>query len=1624
LAASTRTPRTFANLLRLFSPTVVAGQLPIFTSVLMSDDIHKKLQASRKELLDIGLRNNLINFRKTTKNLTFVQGDTSAVFDALYVNEKSLGFGSTGRAVRKSELTRSNVQGGDREEGLAPTDLELLEELSVSGALAPDTRRAETDSARSGGRRASQVRLQTALDDERLFLQLLKIKLEAQTFIEEQGVNTLFVALGFLHWYEADSSVEARKAPLLLIPVSLERTSALEHFKLVYTGDDLVINLSLDAKLKTDFGIKLPQVDLDADLTPEDLEQYFAAVAKAVRMQKRWSIEQDELVLGFFSFAKLLMFQDLDPQSWPKEKSPAKHDVLTRLLARGFSDLEPKFAEDVNVDSVVEPGDIRFVKDADSSQTQAILEVRSGSNLVVQGPPGTGKSQTITNVIAELIAQNKTVLFVSEKMAALEVVKRRLDESHLGDAVLELHSQRATKTSVLKELARSLEQGKPLNGKGEQDIKNLKEVQESLNAYCEVVAAHVGNSGLPFLDVLGRYMKQKREWPALSPLAFKPMRLWTFDTFAERRDLLLQLGLQLNAMGRPDKNPYWGSLRTYFTPIEEASASDALNGSLGLLAQLQDIASSLSRRLMLSQPVTVQDVEVVCRAARRAEEAPKLQGVQLSTQDWQLRRDALFVLIRAGQSMSELRQKFAGLLIDAAWEQDLLPVRQALMTYGSKWWRFMSGEFKGAKRKLQAVAKGALPKEAESMLAMVDAVIDYQQHKRAYDPLESLGEALYGAQWQGNISDWMVLRRITEWVVALHDDLGKGNIPEGIVTFLSGNADASGLGEMVVSIERCVADLSNELSKVSVALGMEAQTKAGRLDMRMAPVIELATQLSGWKDGLLELYQLARFNALSEKLYQETLGEFADYSASCEQPQELVPLLELTWYAGLVESAYALHPILQRFDRVQHEHRIKRFRELDLASLRHSQTQLAAKVWEAKPNINQPGEMAVLRAELNKKRRHLPIRQLIHKAGRAIQQIKPVFMMSPMSIANFLPPGMIDFDVVIFDEASQVKAVDAFGAILRGKQVVVVGDTRQMPPTDFFGRDIDFDDEDNTTGDIESILSMFKAAGCWERYLRWHYRSRHESLIAVSNAEFYDNKLVIFPSSGANPAATGIRFDHLPEALYDRGRTRTNKGEAKAVAQAVMDHAIKTPQLSLGVAAFSVAQRDLIQIEVELLRRRMAEAEPFFIQHPNEPFFVKNLENIQGDERDVVFISIGYGRNESGKIAKEFGPLNKDGGHRRLNVLITRAKMAMRVFCNFKADDLELDASAKHGVRALKNFLKFAETRQLEVAHETGKAADSPFETEVIEALRDLGHNVEPQVGTAGYFIDMAIKDPDRPGRYLLAVECDGAAYHSSRSARDRDRLRQGVLEGLGWTFHRIWSTDWFRNRSQELGRVVDAIHAAKAGADQSAPTPLPAEPRVEHVITRDLTTLDAPAEFAKPYLKARLPAVTGRELHEADNATLAGLIQAVAAVESPVHVDEVAKRLMDAYGVSRAGSRITARLSEALQYAAAQRLIDVRGGFVYAIGGDPVQARDRSSFSSTERKIELVAPEEIDAALLDSVRLGFSLMPDAATAAAINLLGFGRATQRIAAVAEERLAQLTRAGLLVKSNGALTLPT
>jgi len=518
--------------------------------------------------------------------------------------------------------------------------------------------------------------------------------------------------------------------------------------------------------------------------------------------------------------------------------------------------------------------------------------------------------------------------------------------------------------------------------------------------------------------------------------------------------------------------------------------------------------------------------------------------------------------------------------------------------------------------------------------------------------------------------------------------------------------------------------------------------------------------------------------------------------------------------------------------------------------------------------------------------------------------------------------------------------------------------------------------------------------------LKFHYRSKHESLIAVSNKEFYDNDLFVFPSPDAEQDELGLRYHHLPDTTYDRGGSRKNKKEARVVAERVMDHARNRPDMSIGVATFSSTQQEAVRDQLEMLRRQDPSCEDFFNAHPDEPFFVKNLESVQGDQRDVMFISVGYGRDDDGKVTMNFGPLNSEGGERRLNVLTTRAKYRCEVFTNLRPEDIDLHSTDARGVEVLKEYLKFAETGTLDMATPTGGEPDSPFEEAVADALRNEGYRVEHQIGQAGFSIDLAVVDPDRPGRYLLGIECDGATYHSARMARDRDRARQAVLESLGWTIHRIWSTDWFRNPQEQLSRVVVAIEKARRRADAKDRNSMP-DPSAEHEETSRNPDVDtenegtspedsqkapagrsssngetstqnpsdgkAPTEHAtsieradesehdlsisEPYEAASLDIQVSVSLHEVSASQLATWVRRVVQTESPVYAELVARRIMNAAGVSRLGRRIKEAVRSGIDHAARQGWIEEDDGVLSLPDQRDLPVRDRSDADSNTRE-------------------------------------------------------------------------
>ena len=1568
--------------------------------------IAAQLTQSRKELLDLTLRNSLLNFRPSrTRGLKIIDEIPREVFRILVRDRRAMSF-------RPADT--------DAEAAPVPNDQEIPAELLF--LMAAD------DEPDQPADRHTDSKLETPYDRTQLGLRLRNTFRLAHTSLEEQGVNILYLALGMLHWYESDSSQDPRWAPLILVPAALSRTDARTRFKIAFAEEEIDANLSLEEKLKQDFDIRLPPLPDAEDI---DVDDYFHRVASAVASQGRWSVDADAIHLGFFSFNKLLIYKDLDTASWPENEAPSSHAIIQALFGKqGFEEPDSTIAEDDHLDEHLDVSDTHQVVDSDSSQTLAVIDVKNGRNLVIQGPPGTGKSQTITNLIAEAIASDRKILFVAEKMAALDVVKRRLDEIHVGDACLELHSQKANKRAVLDELKRTLGLGKPRLSDPTEDRALLAANRARLNDYCRAVNTQIGRSGVSVHDVVGRLAQLARsgpaEWP---PVTIDGAASWTRAEFTRRLDQVDALRALVSIIGAPVEHVFWISGRRSLLPMDRSAVAGALNEAADTAGALRRALDDLQALLRLeTKPDSMVELTTLVRSVLRAADAPDLVGVDHRHPAWLDGAESLVGAAHAIGTLTDLHDGYDRLLTPAAWEAAVEPYRHPIRTWGPRWWRFCSGAYRRACNGLRDLCRDTLPADGATQLAIVEAILEAQRLDRTVEASRDLlSRLLPDRMVDGDATQRRLLGETVSWLNELHADKASGRLDVIVHEILDRALDRTVLQ---AHAERCRTAMEAFAGALDAVVA-QLETVPARVpdvhalsNRRFAPVTTWLQRARGEIDSLNDI---VRFNQQATRLANDGLEAVIETAISWpEAGVHLTAHFEHTWLTALITTAFRDNPSLAEFDGDSHEQIIERFRQLDLDLFQHNRALVAEAHWQRLPSGQGGGQIGVLQREFQKKRRHLPLRKLMTEAGNAILQIKPVFMMSPLSIAKFIPPGSVRFDLVIFDEASQVRPVDALGAVLRAGQAVVVGDTRQLPPTSFFDHTADEDDdatETTATADLESILGMFCACGAPERMLRWHYRSRHESLIAVSNHEFYDNRLVLFPSPDAQREETGLHFRHDAGTCYERGnRKRFNAGEAGIVADAVMEHAQRRPNLTLGVAAFNLSQARRIEDEVELWRRADPSTETFFAEHPEEPFFVKNLENVQGDERDVVFVSVGYGRMEGGYMPMNFGPLNQEGGERRLNVLITRARRRLEVYSNFVADDLDLARTNARGVAALKTFLHYAETGILDVPKASGQDADSPFEEAVADELRARGHTVDHQVGSAGFFIDLAVVDPRRPGRYLLGIECDGATYHSARSARDRDRLRQQVLEGLGWTIHRIWSTDWFMHPQREIEKVDEAIRRAGSGKHRpAARTKPPPSIPVERI--DDGSPMAGQGERGQPYRIATpnlQPGFLTSSSDVADGAVLEQVRQVVQ-VESPIHVEETALRLANAAGLQRAGTRIRARVRGLAHRGRTKGLLRMKGDFLWRMEPERVEFRRRDSeLPGRLRKPNMIAPEEIGAALQCAVHSSYGIDENGAITEASRLFGFQRVGKEIKTRFQAVLRDLVTSGNLQVRDGQL----
>ncbi|MCB2409150.1 DUF3320 domain-containing protein [Hymenobacter lucidus] len=1610
------------------------------TPVSPSATLLARLHASREELLDLGLRNPLLNFRPSpARGVVVTQEQSAAVYEVLVRQGKPMYFLA---APEAKKLVATPLFESVTTAAILPEPSGSLPPLSDSAAQvdargeAPETAQLEETSnllpGLSEAERHSLLtdnKLQTAEPLAKLEARLLNTYYTARTSLEEQGVNILYLALGQLTWYEAESSQEPRQAPLLLVPVLLERGTAAERFKLRHTGAEIEGNLSLQAKLRASFGVSLPLPEVEEELRVAD---YFGAVAQAVAGLARWQVAPDSIALGFFSFGKFLLYRDLDPATWPIENGLLEHPAIAALLGTdtGFSDAAPTIGDTAFLDTESPAQELHQVLDADSSQLLALLAVQEGRNLVIQGPPGTGKSQTIANLLAEAIGAGKKVLFVAEKMAALEVVQRRLENLGLGAACLELHSHKANKKALHDELKQTLSLGRPAAAPAVADqMAQLPRYRQALNDYALAVNAPIGRSRLTAQQVVGELLRLNEERGAveLPRLAITRLADWTDADAAHAEAQAARLQATLQKIGKPKSLLFWGSELTVLLPADQEALTQRLREAPTTVAALQAAADTLAHLLGLPAPPERAAAEALLPAARHAQLAPPLAGMAVADAVWSHSAGRIGELLNTGTSYTALHQQYDAVLLPEAWSQQLLAERAAVLSYGEKWWKFLNGDYRRAKKRLQSLWRGPLPDEASAILPVIDAIHEAGRHAQAVQEAEAWAGRLLGPAWQGLRSDWPQLRKATDYLTLTHQRVAQRQLPAELLPYLSNAPSTAAIGAPLAALETALTRHRAAVQAVAEALQLNEARRfgpEGRLEFQ--PFTTQQEILAAWLADVPALRLTTEWNNVAA-VTAENLPELLLLAETWEPAaHHLAAAVRQTWLEFLQRQAYAQHPALRQFERASHEETAARFREADEDSLYH-RVRAMQQHFSQLPNAQASGQMLLLRNEFAKKTRHLPLRKLMQQAGRAIQAIKPVFMMSPLSVASYLPPGAVEFDLVVFDEASQVKPVDALGAIARGRQLVVVGDSKQLPPTSFFdsltgaGEEAD---EENVTADIQSILELCKARQMPERMLRWHYRSLHQSLIAASNHLFYDDKLVIFPSPGGQ-GQMGLVYHHLPGTHYERGTTRTNPLEAGAVAQAVLHHARTTPRLTLGVVAFSMAQRQAIEDALEKLRRQHPETEEFFNRHAHEPFFVKNLENVQGDERDVILISIGYGRTKDGYLSMSFGPLNGEGGERRLNVLITRAKQRCEVFTNLTADDLDLTRTKAKGVAALKTFLNFAQRGVLNQNQETSRAMESPFEEAVHRALTARDYLVRPQVGSQGFYIDLAVVDPDQPGRYVLGIECDGAMYHSARSARDRDRLRQQVLENVGWKLHRIWSTDWFRDPQRETERAVQAIEEARrlAALDETEEV----EEAVETVeMPAGITREDAPSgpvALAEPYQLAQLPAAARQqEVHQHPMGRLAGWVAQVVAIESPVHIDEVTRRIALATGATQVGVRIRKSVADAVRLAGNLRHIRPEGAFLWAptMTAATVPLRDRSTLPAASRKLHFVAPEEVAKAILTIVQHSFALERAAVVLPTARLLGFARPGEEMRQQIDAAVQALVEQGAVLETNGVL----
>lgn len=1343
----------------------------------VQDDLESRIPAPttkqdlwERKLLDFTLRNSLINMRASSV-LSFVSFDIDKLEDRLQQNVD----------IQIQHFPASPFPTTEKSGFFNSSDFCDLKHLVSSGVD-------------SGCLYA--YRKEKELKD-----QLKKLYRSSRVALEENGANTLFLNFGVVRWFETTTSDIPRYAPLVLIPVDILRKGGEIGYVLRLRDEEPIFNITLVEYLKQAYRVDISAImPLPTDESGLDIRRIFDFVSSKISCLPRWEL-REEMNLGLFSFSKFVMWNDIHNHRHVIEQNP-----IIRSLIEGkvlVNDIPSQPAS--TFDSSINPCDIALPVDVDSSQMKAVVDSGNGRSFILFGPPGTGKSQTITNMIANALYRGKRVLFVAEKRAALEVVQSRLAKVGLAPFCLELHSNKVNKQHVLQQL-QDATKVRHIAHNDEYDVtsESIKVQREKLSAY--VRALHTkSDKGLSLHDCISRYLSIDGDFMPSFPVDLNAAEI---ESCAEQ---ICELDTVFRLTGYPTKSPL-ALLSPKDTDIDTTDKIENLLGSLSTytndLRELHKILSEQYHFESSLQFYSLYDYLTAVDEIADVASCPSAALLELIDNSYELK--SLKETVENGKQWAELALKLKVACKEQVFSlnaHDLLNEYQTIMAKNFIA-RFFS--LKSFYRKLLIFYPEL---EKSGIEAFVFDLCKYADGKALVDGQASRLSSLFGD---------VVFTRVDAWE----------KMSETI-------AFAEKLTSTVKSIDQA-AYAQNKQALLSVAgkwveihsatFGrIKALVESGHNFLKNVAALDTLTDSDEWHNGSLSDAMLIVKTWNDNK---DGLRSWCQYTSRrknlCDLGLEpvLSYMLENELSASAAASAFrkrvykdyakrfiASNKDLSMFNGLLFEQQIQKYRSLVNDFKQLTMKELYHRLASAIPSLTMEAstssEVGILLRNISNGCRGNSIRNLIDQIPTLLPRLCPCMLMSPLSVAQYLDIEKQKFDLVIFDEASQMPTSEAVGAIARGDALVVVGDPKQMPPTSFFQVQ-QTEDEEADIDDLESILDDCRAISLPKHEMTWHYRSRHESLITFSNQQYYDGKLLTFPS--VDNRDRKVRFIRV-DGTYDMGKSRCNRKEAETIVKVALN-LLRTrtgdAYRSLGIVSFSKVQQELIEDLLTDALDKDAELKAA-ANDVLEPVFVKNLENVQGDERDIILFSVGYGPDARGNVSMNFGPLNKKGGERRLNVAVSRARYEMMLFSTLMPEQIDPQRTSAEGVLGLRRFLEFARDGK-PMSDDTLSQQGKGLVAAIAKQIESWGYKVDTMVGNSRFRVDLAVINPKQPTEYLLGILCDGENFSATPTNSDRNVVQPNVLTGLGWNILRMWSVDWYGNHHEACKTLKSALENAANG--------------------------------------------------------------------------------------------------------------------------------------------------------------------------------------------------------------------